>query len=79
MTSPYSNDRLNVHVNLPLTVDFASIEGITKVIQVLPDNIEFNNWYIVYCNPEDLEKVKTALDSHSGVFMCEKCPIRTHC
>jgi len=75
----FFKNQLNVYVNLPLTVDFMSIDGITKVVHLMPEKTDFDDWYIVYFEPEDFDKVESALKTHPGIADCERIPMRTHC
>ena len=67
---------MNVDVKLPLSIDFQSISGIIKAVQVFPDEPELEHMYVVYVNPDELSKVESALAEHPGVNSYERIPMR---
>lgn len=72
----YAKDQLNVDVILPVSVDWETIPGITKAVQVFPDDDKMAYMFVVYVESDKLESVTQQLNDHSGVRSVERCAIR---
>ena len=72
----YAKDQLNVDVILPVSVDWDSIPGIKKAVQVFPDNDKMAYMFVVYVEPDKLESVTKQLQDHSGIRSVERIATR---
>jgi uncharacterized protein YlbG (UPF0298 family) len=72
----YAKDQLNIDVILPISVDWKSISGLTKAVQVFPDDDKMAYMFVVYVEPDKLESVTQQLNDHPGVRSVERCAIR---
>ncbi len=61
---------------MPLTVDFGTIAGIKKAVQVFPNTPGLDELFIVYLEDDKLEEVKNLLEADDGIVSCELVPIR---